>query len=221
MPTTIVFQHFTFPCLGHLGQFLDASGVAYECKIYSDLSDEMNDALIEADQLILLGSPASVNGNELWIPVLRKVVQRHLANNKPMFGICFGAQMIASALGSAVVRLEAERLGFRQLGSTTEGAISGNWLCLHEEHVLPSDKIETLMVDSETLYAFRYGNVIGLQFHPEIDATSLDEIADSIGKDHQMYGKLQESIQNFDNSSRERSYKLFEYIFSEIHKLTK
>jgi len=214
---TIVFQHFPFPSLGHLGEYLDAAGQPYECKVYSDIDQTTSEAMVDADRLILLGSPASVNDDVAWVREVRKIVQSHLAKGKPAFGICFGAQLLASALGADVVRLEQPRVGFRQLGQEAAGgAASGNWFCLHEEHIVPTDQMQPLMVDSGTIYAFKQANVIGIQFHPEMDREVIKSIANELGESDPLRNNLLQSVADFDESSQIRSLKLFECLFSKL-----
>lgn len=212
---TVVFQHFNFPCMGHLATFLDRRGITYDVKVYSefDIGDATDFA--EAEMLILLGSPDSVNDDAEWVGAVRSVVARHLDKGKPAFGICFGAQMIASAVGAQIVSLECPRLGFHQLGHSHD-SLSGNWLCFHEEHVIPLRKMEPLLVDSGTVYAFRHGSAIGLQFHPEMDIYVLESIAHALGENNPLYADLMKVTVEFDESSRERSLELFSHVFDTL-----
>lgn len=212
----IVYQHFDFPSLGHLGDYLHAAGVSYECRLYSEIDNEAVHEPDEADLLILLGSPASVNDRFDWISGAHGLVRRQLESGKPAYGICFGAQLIASVLGARVVKLDEPRVGFRQLGQPAQDGLSGNWLCFHEEHILATPDIEPLMVDSGTLYAFRHGNAFGIQFHPEMDREVIERIIAELDEEDDLVRDLEQALARFDPSSRERSLDLFSRSFAAL-----
>jgi GMP synthase (glutamine-hydrolysing) len=212
----IVYQHFAFPSLGHLGEYLDASDMTYECRIYSGIDSEANCEPDHADLLILLGSPASVNDKVDWVSGARKLVERHLARNKPAYGICFGAQLIASALGGQVTKLDSPRIGFRDLGQAADDSFGGNWLCFHEEHIKPGPDLEPLMIDSGTLYAYRHPNALGLQFHPEMNRQVIEGIITELGDDEILVGRLERALADYDPTSRERSLDLFARSFAAL-----
>lgn len=56
------------------------------------------------DGIMVTGSPASVNDAEPWIEQLQVMLRGVVAEGKPLFGACFGHQIIAKALGSQVIR---------------------------------------------------------------------------------------------------------------------
>lgn len=212
----VVYQHFDFPSLGHLGEYLDAAGVSYECRLYSGIDSEVGHDADEPDLLILLGSPASVNDGFGWISGAHGLVRRHLDSGRPAYGICFGAQLIASVLGARVVKLDEPRIGFRQLGQADQDGLSGNWLCFHEDHILATPEMEPIMVDSGTLYAFRQANAFGIQFHPEMDRDVIERIIAELGEEDDLVRDLEQAVARFDPSSRERSLDLFRQTFAAL-----
>jgi GMP synthase-like glutamine amidotransferase len=54
------------------------------------------------DGIIITGSPASVHDGTAWIERLEEVVRSAFTKGLPMFGACFGHQVIAQALGGRV-----------------------------------------------------------------------------------------------------------------------
>ncbi|SVB02287.1 uncharacterized protein METZ01_LOCUS155141, partial [marine metagenome] len=56
------------------------------------------------DAYLITGSPCSVNEGHLWIEKLQQFVRDCLVSQKKLVGICFGHQLIASALGGTVKR---------------------------------------------------------------------------------------------------------------------
>ena len=60
------------------------------------------DDLQPFDGFIITGSPASVHDTEPWVDELMALIRRIRAEDRPMFGACFGHQAIAKALGGTV-----------------------------------------------------------------------------------------------------------------------
>lgn len=54
------------------------------------------------DGIMITGSPASVHDPDPWISRLEKLVRDCVAARVPLFGACFGHQVIAKALGGTV-----------------------------------------------------------------------------------------------------------------------
>lgn len=54
------------------------------------------------DGVIVTGSPASVHDTAAWVPRLFGVIRDIEARKQPLFGVCFGHQAIAMALGGVV-----------------------------------------------------------------------------------------------------------------------
>lgn len=54
------------------------------------------------DGVMITGSPSSVNENAPWMVRLERMVHDIMAHNIPLFGACFGHQIIAKALGCKI-----------------------------------------------------------------------------------------------------------------------
>ena len=68
----------------------------------------------EFDTLIIMGGTASVNETDKY-PILEKIkdlVLDCIRDEKYVFGICLGAQLIASSLGAKVKRMPNKEIGF-------------------------------------------------------------------------------------------------------------
>lgn len=67
-----------------------------------------------ADVLIVLGGPISAN-DEMGYPFLcqaLEIIQQRLAQQRPVLGICLGAQLMARALGARVAPLGVKEIGY-------------------------------------------------------------------------------------------------------------
>lgn len=60
------------------------------------------DAVDECDGYLISGSRSSVYDQELWIDELKQFIRDAVARDVPIFGVCFGLQAMAEALGGNV-----------------------------------------------------------------------------------------------------------------------
>lgn len=123
-----------------------------------------------ADVIVSLGSDRSVHASpESWIQhEIEFVRAAHQAGN-PVLGICFGAQLLATALGGRVRRAPVARAGWRDVTTFDAELIPpGPWFRWHED-VFELPPGARLLAGSETEpLAFALGSSVGLQFHPEV-----------------------------------------------------
>src|ERR1700712_5006429 len=70
--------------------------------------------LREPDLLIMMGAPMGVYEQERhpWIACQLRRLALRLESDRPTLGVCFGAQMIATALGARVYPGPASEVGF-------------------------------------------------------------------------------------------------------------
>lgn len=131
------------------------------------------------DLLIMMGGPMGVYEQDRhpWIRCQLRRLERRLAAGLPTLGVCFGAQMIAAAMGARVFPGPHKEVGFHPV--TVREEIADNPLgpirgvpVLHwhgDSFDLPAGA-ERLA--SSALYenqAFRAGpNILALQFHAEM-----------------------------------------------------
>lgn len=73
-----------------------------------------------ADLFIILGSPHSVYEEGIaWIAQEIALARRLIAADRPLFGICFGAQILATALGGAVRSTGQQHFGWLPIEEPT------------------------------------------------------------------------------------------------------
>ncbi len=121
----LAVRHVAFEDLGLLGPLL--SGRGYNVR-YHDAGIERLDAgtLIGPDLVIVLGGPIGVYECETYPFVTDEIaaVAARLRANKPILGICLGAQMMAAALGARVAPGPVKEIGYAALTLTAAGRSS-------------------------------------------------------------------------------------------------
>ena len=129
------------------------------------------------DLLIMMGGPMGVyeQAEHPWIACQLRRLARRLEAGRPTLGVCFGAQMIAAAMGARVYPGPAKEVGFDALTILDPASPLGHLTevpVLHwhgDTFDLPAD-VELLASSAAYPHqAFRRGpNILALQFHAEM-----------------------------------------------------
>jgi GMP synthase (glutamine-hydrolysing) len=117
----LALRHVHFEDCGVLADLLAERG--YEVRYVEPWSADISTLDVTTpDLLIGLGGPVSVYETDRypWITDELRLFERRLAARRPLLGICLGAQMLASVLGSKVFPGRKE-LGWAPLRLTEEG----------------------------------------------------------------------------------------------------
>jgi GMP synthase-like glutamine amidotransferase len=102
-------------------------------------------------------------------------VRATVAARTPVFGICFGGQVLARVLGGNVSRSPQPEIGWRSIASHEPSFVPhGPWMEFHyDRFTLPEGGI-AIARTSRALQAFTFGPHFGVQFHPEISPAVFD-----------------------------------------------
>jgi len=121
----LAVRHVAFEDLGLLGPLVAARGYSVR---YHDAGVEPIDAetLLAPDLLIVLGGPIGVYERDAYPFIVDEIaaIAARLEADKPMLGICLGAQMMAAALGAGVAPGPVKEIGCAPLMLTAEGRAS-------------------------------------------------------------------------------------------------
>ncbi len=134
---------------------------------------------LSPDLVILMGGPMGVyeGFRHSWIPHEIERVAERLEHGLPTLGVCFGAQLIAAALGADVYAGPAKEIGFAPLTLTEAGRASA---LAHLDEVpvlhwhgdtfdLPRGTELLASTDRYHHQGFRRGDhLLALQFHAEM-----------------------------------------------------
>ncbi|APR81206.1 GMP synthase [Minicystis rosea] len=132
---------------------------------------------------VITGSAANVPNREAWMLRTEAWLRDVFAAGTPMFGICFGHQILAQALGGEVQRNPRGReIGTVEIERTAEDPIFQGVPARFSANVTHVDTVVRLPPGAaplarsalESHHAIRFGErCYGVQFHPEMDADVL------------------------------------------------
>lgn len=185
MKQAVAIRHLAFEDLGLLEPLLLELGYAVS---YLDAGvDRLDQLLLRADLLIILGGPISANDQAIY-PFLTDelaLLQQRLTQQKPTLGICLGAQLMALALGAEVTPMSGKEIGYGPVTLTRTGlnsplsALADSPEVLHwhgEQFSLPEGAAGLARTRRCNCQAFALGHyALGLQFHLEADPARLEQ----------------------------------------------
>jgi len=178
MKRALIIRHVPYEGVAGFRAPIETAGYAIDRIDVTDPAFPSLD-LREPDLLIMMGGPMGVYEQEShpWIACqLRRLAQR-LEADRPTLGVCFGAQMIAAALGADVYPGPVQEIGFHPVEIHPAGRagplnalVAVPVLHWHGDTFTLPEGCELLA--SSHLYehqAFRRGqNILALQFHAEM-----------------------------------------------------
>jgi GMP synthase (glutamine-hydrolysing) len=118
----LAVRHVAFEDAGLLAPLVASRG--YEVRYHDAGVDPFDSGtLLEPDLVIVLGGPIGVYEGDSYPFIAGEVaaIAGRLAAEKPILGICLGAQMMAAALGARVAPGPAKEIGWAPLQLTAEG----------------------------------------------------------------------------------------------------
>ena len=124
-----------------------------------------------ADLVVLLGSWWSA----YWPDVAKSVraeceliLETH-RRGIPLFGICFGAQIMATAFGGSAQRAQKHEVGWNKVTAESPyEVIAGNWMQWHYDTFTVPNSLEVIATSPAGPQAIRAGRSFATQFHPEV-----------------------------------------------------
>ncbi|MBU0464015.1 MAG: type 1 glutamine amidotransferase [Proteobacteria bacterium] len=184
MEQILVIQNSLLAPAGSIGDVLKNRGVSLTTIRVLAGEQKDIDTTIEYDGLLVLGGPSNAYNDEAYPQnlVIVDIIRRFHKLQKPILGLCLGAQFLARALGQSYCSNNGWEIGFTPITVTAEGEkdpiLAGldSTYMLYEMHedsfFLPPDS-ELLMTGKHCVnQAFRSGKYsYGFQFHAETNAS--------------------------------------------------
>ncbi len=128
--------------------------------------------LDEADLVVVLGSEWSVYSDQhRGVVAIEATLLRHAhEQGVPILGICYGAQMLAHALGGTVRRASEPEVGWYDIDTVRPELIPpGPWFQWHLDTFEPPPGAAVLAHSPIGPQAFVADRTVAVQFHPEVD----------------------------------------------------
>lgn len=177
----VAIQHLAFEDLGCIADVIADRG--WQVQVMDATQKDFSSAQ-DADLLILLGGPISVNDSRRFefLSDECRLLERRLAAGSATLGICLGAQLIAKVLGAHVYPMGFKEIGFSPLHLNEAGTahplseIGAPVLHWHgETYDLPEGATHLASTKGCPQQAFSVGtHILALQFHVEVRARELE-----------------------------------------------
>ena len=153
---------------GFVGHRLREHGYAFtEC--HREHPDQWPD-LDGIDLVLTLGSEWNVYRAEMseLVESEAALIRRVIAEARPLFAICFGAQVLSHALGGTVSRMAETEIGWCDVKVTAPDIPAGGpWLEWHVDAFTVPEGFGELARRGTGPQLVRSRRVLGTQFHPE------------------------------------------------------
>jgi len=182
------FQHVAFETPGSILEWADIQQYSINyTRFYKELP--VFPLINDIDFLLVLGGCMNVDEEAIypWLREEKDFIREAVSAGKKVLGICLGSQLIAHALGSNVYPQEEKEIGFFSVQFTKEATqhpffnhFKNPYTVFHwhgDTFNLPADA--TLIASSDTCKNQAYlvgNNVLGLQFHIEMDEKVINEM---------------------------------------------
>jgi GMP synthase-like glutamine amidotransferase len=166
--------------------------------------------------VVSLGSESSAYDDTLpWLAAERALLDRAIAEDVPILGICFGSQHLARALGGAVGPAKRQEVGWLDIETFAPDVVPpGPWFQWHRDAFTPPPGAELLARSPVSAQAFRLGPHLGVQFHPEVTPAIVDDWAGTYGESARKAGTTPEALREgsarHGAAARVRAYALFD-----------
>ncbi|MEM1366325.1 MAG: gamma-glutamyl-gamma-aminobutyrate hydrolase family protein [Pseudomonadota bacterium] len=179
MPDTheniLIILHQASSKAGRVGAKLQERGFKLDIRRPS-LGDTLPETMDEHAGAVVFGGPGSANDDDEWVKRETDWLAVPMRENKPLFGICLGAQMLANHLGGSVYQRPDQmvEIGWYPLNDNDSKQRFGPWpetvYHFHREGLSAPDSCEILA--SSDLYphqAFCLNEkTVAIQFHVEV-----------------------------------------------------
>ncbi len=173
-------QHVSFEGLGCIEPWLAKNGHSVSCtRLWAGEKVPRSGNI---DGLIVMGGPMGIYDDEQhpWLIPEKAFITEIIAEDKPVLGICLGAQLIADVLGAEVRPGREKEIGFFPILGTSESDFSKPWknqIVFHwhgDTFGIPDGALHLASSEATENQAFVYNdNVLALQFHLETTEESL------------------------------------------------
>ena len=188
------FQHEPYEGPGCIQDWAEKENHMLSCtRLYHA---ETPPALEEVNMLIIMGGSMGIydEAEYPWLVNEKQYIKEAIAADKPVMGICLGAQLLAGVLGARVNRARFKEIGWFPISKTEGGKASAllqsmpdslNVFHWHgDQFDIPHGCLSLAESDACPNQLFQFGDrVIGLQFHFEATPGSVSRMLEDAGEE--------------------------------------
>lgn len=184
MKSIFIISHVACEHPGYLCKFLDKQNIGYE-RILVEHGHSIPVISEDIAGLVFLGSPVSVHDPMPWIADEIALIKSAIEADIPILGICFGAQLIAKALGAAVCPTSSMQIGWHHITVNDraqkvfgEDVLPNNFEAFEwhgDTFAIPHGAVPLFNSDCIKNQGFVYKDCLAVQFHPEISEAMVHE----------------------------------------------
>ena len=230
----LVLAHEPLGTSGLIGGRLEHWGYDVREHVVTHDLDRPNKAAPFPDQagfdlLVPMGSVRSLTDTDeisSWIFDEIDMVRAAHDRGAPVLGVCFGAQLLATALGGRVERAPQAEIGWYDIGVINGAAASarlgpGPWFQWHHDRFSVPPGAEVLAANDNAVQLFRTGRSAGAQFHPEVTYAHLagfvSDAADEYLREHGLSRTaLLEDMRRHEERNTRQCFDLVDWFLDEV-----
>ena len=194
-------QHVPFEGPGIFQQALESRGFSVRSRLVSSEGLPPD----SGDFLLIMGGPMSVNDSDVWITQELHFLQTSMKRNIPILGVCFGAQLLARALGASVTRGPVFEIGMVPVTLTYEARFDPVFRQMpksfpvfqwHGEGMTLPQKAVPLAASAHfPVQAFQVQDrIYGLLFHLEMNEAGMRALCQECPEDMEQGGLSPEAL---------------------------
>jgi GMP synthase-like glutamine amidotransferase len=165
---------------GYFASYLTAREVAWRTVKLDE--GESLPQVEEIAGLAMMGGPMSVNDDLPWIRPMLSLIRDSVAADVPVIGHCLGGQLLAKALGAAVMRNAVKEIGWGEVTVLSQSSASrwgppGRFFSYHwhgETFSIPEGAERIWSSAHCANQAFAFGKHLGMQCHIEMTAEMVE-----------------------------------------------
>lgn len=179
MDDVLIIQNDALEGPGNLKRLLEQDG--FKTRTVHAKKEPFPDATYRL--LVILGGPQSANDRLEYLVDEQNLIRRHVAQSRPVLGICLGSQLVARSFGAPVAKGSTAEIGFYHdlhvdNSSDLFSGFSNPFTAFHwhqDAFGLGENAIRLVHSKNYPNQALQVGTAVGIQFHLEMTCEMIDK----------------------------------------------